>query len=208
MDRPRILIVYGTEYGQTAKIAKQIGDRLSERGCLIDERYGKHLTLDWPLIHYDGVMVGASIYMNRHQRYMVEFARAYAPYLAEMPTAFFSVSLSAAAPSDDGRSQAHAALERFVERTGWRPSMMMPFAGALAYSKYGPLETRIMQGIAALVGGDTDTSRDYEYTDWEEVRAFAEAYFEHLGADVGPQPVSEDEPTSFPGRPRFHRHRR
>ncbi|MFB6375514.1 MAG: flavodoxin domain-containing protein [Bradymonadaceae bacterium] len=195
MERPRVLIVYGTGYGQTAKIAKQIGDRLADRGCLIDERYGKHLTLDRPLVHYDGVLVGASIYVNQHQSYIVEFARAHAPYLAEMPTGFFSVSLTAAAPTDEGRRQAHAALERFVGRTGWRPGMMMAFAGALTYSRYGLLETRIMQAIAAMTVGDTDISRDYEYTDWEEVRAFAEAYFETLGVEVQARPLSEDEST-------------
>ena len=205
MERPRILIVYGTANGQTAKIAKHIGDRLADRGCLIDERFAKHLALDWPLLHYDGVIVGASLYMNRHQRYILEFVRAYRPYLDEMATAFFSVSLSAASESEEGRRQANAALERFVERTGWRPGMMMTFAGSLPYSQYGPVERRVMQAIVAMAGGDTDTSRDYEYTDWEQVRAFAEAYFESLGIDVPPRPVPSDEPAPTPGRPRFRR---
>jgi menaquinone-dependent protoporphyrinogen oxidase len=31
----------------------------------------------------------------------------------------------------------------------------------------------MMRLIAGAAGGDTDTSRDYEYTDWEAVERFA-----------------------------------
>jgi len=33
-----------------------------------------------------------------------------------------------------------------------------------------------MRRIARKEGGDTDTSRDYEYTDWNDLRAFGEAF--------------------------------
>jgi menaquinone-dependent protoporphyrinogen oxidase len=34
----------------------------------------------------------------------------------------------------------------------------------------------MMRRIVAKAGGDTDTSRDYEYTDWADVRTFAEEF--------------------------------
>jgi menaquinone-dependent protoporphyrinogen oxidase len=47
-------------------------------------------------------------------------------------------------------------------------------AGALSYSKY-PLPLKwIMRKIAKTAGEDTDMSRDYEYTNWDQVRKFAE----------------------------------
>jgi menaquinone-dependent protoporphyrinogen oxidase len=33
-----------------------------------------------------------------------------------------------------------------------------------------------MKRIVQKAGGDTDTSRDYEYTDWNDRRAFAEQF--------------------------------
>jgi len=33
-----------------------------------------------------------------------------------------------------------------------------------------------MKQIARKAGGDTDTSRDYEYTDWAALRGFAEDF--------------------------------
>ena len=34
----------------------------------------------------------------------------------------------------------------------------------------------MMRRIVAKAGGDTDTSRDYEYTDWEALRTFCEQF--------------------------------
>jgi hypothetical protein len=46
-------------------------------------------------------------------------------------------------------------------------------ASALAYSKYNPLIRLVMRRIALKEGGDTDTSRGCEYTDWRAIAAFA-----------------------------------
>jgi menaquinone-dependent protoporphyrinogen oxidase len=37
-----------------------------------------------------------------------------------------------------------------------------------------------MRLIAKRAGGDTDTSVDYVYTDWEEVKRFTERFLEKL----------------------------
>lgn len=37
-----------------------------------------------------------------------------------------------------------------------------------------------MKRIARKEGGDTDTSRDWEYTDWDSVEAFAAAFASSL----------------------------
>ena len=48
------------------------------------------------------------------------------------------------------------------------------------YSRYGTLERFVMKRIAKRAGGGTDTSRDYEYTDWDEVASFATAFADAL----------------------------
>ena len=47
-----------------------------------------------------------------------------------------------------------------------------PVAGALAYSHYNLLVRFIMKRIARSAGADTDTSHDYEYTDWADLDRF------------------------------------
>ncbi len=75
-----------------------------------------------------------------------------------------------AAPAER-RAQASAEVEKmidsFLTETGWRPIFVKPVAGALAYSKYGFFMRFVMKQIARKAGGDVDTSRDYEYTDWK-----------------------------------------
>jgi menaquinone-dependent protoporphyrinogen oxidase len=45
-------------------------------------------------------------------------------------------------------------------------------AGALAYSKYNFFIKLVMKAIARKAGGPTDTSRDYEFTDWPALDRF------------------------------------
>ena len=47
-------------------------------------------------------------------------------------------------------------------------------AGALAYSKYSMPVKWMMKRIAKQAGEATDTSKDYEYTDWDQIHRYAQ----------------------------------
>ena len=53
------------------------------------------------------------------------------------------------------------------------PAITKRVAGALPYTKYNLFMRWIMKRIVKKQGGDTDTSRDYDYTDWDDLRQFA-----------------------------------
>jgi menaquinone-dependent protoporphyrinogen oxidase len=93
--------------------------------------------------------------------------------LAARPSAFFSVSLSAK----------ERYLQRFLREVDWQPQATATFAGALQYSKYGPVKRLVMRAFVTLTGRDTDMSRDYEYTDWDAVDRFSEAFARRSFAD-------------------------
>jgi len=114
---------------------------------------------------YAGVIVGASVHYGHHPAWLAAFLRKN-PVPAACKSAFFSVSLSA--------NQNYA--ERFLRQTDWAPQLTAVFAGALAYSKYGPIKRFAVRAFAAIAGHDTDTSRDYDYTDWQAVERFATAF--------------------------------
>ena len=43
----------------------------------------------------------------------------------------------------------------------------------------------MMRMIVGFAGGDTDTSRDYEYTDWKDLGAFVDAFYrDHLASQA------------------------
>jgi len=68
-------------------------------------------------------------------------------------------------------------VERFGIDTGWSPERVKIVAGALPYTRYGWLKRHMMRRIVGQAGGDTDTSRDYEYTDWHDLGVFAETFY-------------------------------
>ena len=179
------LVLYGTGEGQTAKVTDRIVEVLADRGheaTAVNVAESENLGLD----DYDAVLVGVSIHVGKHQPAVVEFVEANRDALAEKPTAYYQVSLSSA--TEEGRAEAAGYVEAFVETTGWTPDRIGLFGGALRYSEYGFLKRLIMKQIAKRKLPDEDVSRDVEFTDWEEVEAFAAdvAAFAEGRLGVGP----------------------
>lgn len=175
----RLLIVYGTTDGHTRRIAEAVEDYGAAFGhtvVVMDAATRPTLRGD---DGWDGVIVCAPIRRRRHPAAVARFARENLPLLSRLPTAFFSVSLSAAGNAA-AVAGARACAERFVKETGWHPGMVRLVAGALLYTRYNWLVRWIMRRIAARNGGDTDTSRDYDYTDWQRLREDVEEFV--LGA--------------------------
>ncbi|MDD9964812.1 MAG: flavodoxin domain-containing protein [Myxococcales bacterium] len=179
----RVVIFYGTTEGQTAKIAQHIADVGRNAGHQVDVQHAAELDPDFSLAPYDAAILGASVHEGRHQQYMVDLARGQARWLSDHPSAFFSVCLSIASDDPEERAEAQAIADHFTESVGWAPPHRTVVAGALRYSEYSWLKRMLMKRIAAKESGDTDTSRDYEYTDWEAVTAWAKHFYATLGED-------------------------
>lgn len=182
----KILLTYGTTEGQTAKIADFISDVLGSHGhevTVVDVRE----TADTP-DGYDAVVVGASIHMGTHDQRIVDFVVRHRDALGRLPTAFFSVSLAAYGDT----AEAEGYVEEFAKRTGWRPGRVGVFGGALLYTQYGFLKRRMMRRIVRDKPGNLgmDLSRDYVYTDWDRVKAFAEDF----ERDLGPRSAGSSRP--------------
>jgi menaquinone-dependent protoporphyrinogen oxidase len=120
-----------------------------------------------------GVVPGASLHAGHHQHAAVEFANAFRQRLNLYPSAFFSVSLSAASTNPEEVATAARLARELPEQAGWRPTIVECFAGRLAYTRYGWLTRQIMRRIARKEGGPVDTARDHELTDWEAVARFS-----------------------------------
>ena len=181
----RLLVVYGSEEGQTQKIAQRIAALCRDRQHTVDLVYGKELPAGLDLGGYDGVVVGASIHMGHHQKYMVDFAKRHHDALSAKFSAFFTVCLTAKSDKPDDQAQVEQYVDDFIKATDWCPDQVAVFAGALLYSRYGLIKRWVMRSISKQTGGDQDASHDYEYTDWGSVDGFADAFL----AAVGGAPV-------------------
>ena len=160
---PSTLIVYASVEGHTERIAQRIAELLRQRGSRVDVMPAAAALELSPLA---GLIVGASVHYGRHPASLARLLRQEASNLKAAKSAFFSVSL--------GAKQHYAT--RFLRSTGWQPQLTAVFPGALQYSKYGPIKRRVVQAFAMVGGHDTDTSRDYDYTDWKAVERFASAF--------------------------------
>jgi menaquinone-dependent protoporphyrinogen oxidase len=167
-------VLYATTEGQTRRIAERLVNVLRAHDLTseaFDVAGPEAAAIDWTAAR--GAIVGASLHMQRHQRRAYRFVGEHVDDLRRIPSAFFSVSLSAASWDTEEKAAARRIAEAFPEYQGWNPAMVASFAGRLAYTKYGFFTKRLMQRIARKEGAPVDTSRDYELTNWEKVDRLA-----------------------------------
>ena len=175
MLRQQMLILYGTTDGHTRKIAAALAQAVRPSDfdvAVIDVT--SHI--DPNPVDYDAVIVAAPLRAGRHPRDVRRWAKAHANALGRRRTAFVTVCLSVLDKRESTRAALATILEAFVKETGWRPAAVKVVPGALLYTRYNWITRWIMKRIVARAHGDTDTSRDYEYTDWSDLRAFAREF--------------------------------
>jgi menaquinone-dependent protoporphyrinogen oxidase len=174
---PEVPVFFATTEGQTHTIAERFAAVLRDEGFdsrTIDLTRPDARHVDWTAVR--GALVGASLHAGRHQRAVATFVHDHAADLNARPSMFFSVSLSAASTRADERTAAQKIADAFPAARGWTPWRVAIVAGRLAYTQYGFLKRLFMKGIARKEGASTDTSRDHEFTDWNQVEAVAREF--------------------------------
>jgi menaquinone-dependent protoporphyrinogen oxidase len=173
----RILIAYASLEGQSEKIAHRIADTLEHDGAntlLVNTR--KHRDASWPG-GCNGLIAGGPLHREHHPQELAQWLTDHRSDWAELPAAFYSVSLSAASDRQQDQDDAQRVMSQFLDGVGMHPDITATIAGALKYSRYGFFKKRIMRNIVKKSGGkELDMSRDYEYTNWDQVEAFAREF--------------------------------
>jgi menaquinone-dependent protoporphyrinogen oxidase len=185
----RVLVAYATREGQTQKIAEHVAATLRGRDLAVDVVDVKTAEPPLDVARFDHVVLAGSIHLGKHEAELTRFARANADALARVGASFLSISMSEAGAEDPARTveqrtkavaNVKEAIAHFLAETGLHPESVMPVAGALKYREYGWLIRFVMKRISRAEGGPTDTSRDYEMTDWVALERFAE----HIAASL------------------------
>ena len=178
-------VFFATSEGQTRRIARRIASVLYDLGfdsCAIDVTGINAADIDWT--HVRGAFVGASLHAGKHQKVAERFVKAHAAELTGVASAFFSVSLSAASKNAKEVEAADHLAKAFPVACGWVPVRVVSIAGRLAYREYGFFIRWTMKRIARKEGAPTDTSRDYELTNWADVDALARDMAKRIHARV------------------------
>lgn len=176
----KISIIYGTYEGQTRKIAEYMASVIEQNGhCAVVVDCSK-VSSTFSIQDYDAALIGASMHVGRFQDSVREFVRSHLEDLQRIPSAFFSVSLTAASRKVKDQAQVRQSVTAFQKETGWRPNQVACIAGAVRYKRYGIAKRWIIKRIAKGISDDIDTSHDYEYTNWDAVRLFVEDFLSNL----------------------------
>jgi menaquinone-dependent protoporphyrinogen oxidase len=172
----KILLVYGTTHGQTRKVAGFLEQRWTRQGHVVQiVDAGDKAAIADPA-GFDAVVVAASIHIGTYQAAVTDFARMHRAALSAKANAFVSISLAAAGADSGDAEGLRLCIARFVSVTGWTPRRVHHVAGALHYTAYHFVKRWAMKYIAYRKGGPTDTSRDHELTDWDDVARFADGF--------------------------------
>lgn len=172
----KALIIYSSRDGQTQKIAGCIAQSLAPQQLCDVIDISQTATLDWA--QYDRVLIGASIRYGHFHPALMKFVTQHREALQQRVSGFFSVNLTAR-KADKCMPATNAYTHKFLAQSPWQPDCCAVFAGALRYPRYRWFDRVMIQLIMRMTGGETDTSKEVEYTDWQKVALFAEE-FAHL----------------------------
>ncbi len=168
----RILQIFTSREGQTAKIAGCMAAELQQLGHYVETiQLQGALPKILDLRTFDWVFIGGSIHYGKHESFLAEFIRQHLQQLKCTNTLFFSVNLTAR-KANKKTVDNNPYVQKFLNQLGWQPTQAKVFAGALKYSQYRFLDKHMIRFIMWITGGSTDLSKDLEFTDWDDLKAF------------------------------------
>jgi menaquinone-dependent protoporphyrinogen oxidase len=126
-----ILVAYATKHGSTREVADSVAETLREHGLDVETLPAAQVD---ELSHYDGVVLGGSLYMGRWHPDALDFLKRNQAALAAQPVAVFAMGPRTMEAKDVAGAQAQldAALAKV---TGPDPFAVTVFGGVVDPSK-------------------------------------------------------------------------
>ncbi|MGC9423741.1 menaquinone-dependent protoporphyrinogen IX dehydrogenase [Vibrio sp.] len=170
----KVLMLYSSREGQTQKILRFIAEKLHQDHCDIRDL---HQCDSVDLQTYDKVLIGASIRYGHLSQKLYAFIERHATQLTKVKAAFICVNLTARKEEQNKDTpEGSVYIQTFLKKSSWHPNLIGVFAGALYYPRYRFFDKVMIRFIMQLTGGETDTSKEVEYTNWNKVALFSERF--------------------------------
>jgi len=171
----RILIVFATSEGHARKLAGFVAGHLTAAGHQVRVCDATQPDLPDPTAFEAAVLI-ASVHLGHYQAGLRHFAHRSHDALNAIPTAFVSVSLSAAGSNPSDLAGLRGCVDRLERDTLWRPLAVHHAAGAMPFTAYGFFTKLAIQFIAHRRGKIVKTSEDYDLTDYAELATFVDGF--------------------------------
>ena len=163
----RSLITYSTVDGQTKIISEKIAAFASHSETDVLP-ISDQINLD----NYETIIIGASIRYGKYRKEVYSFIEDNIQTLKMKENAFFSVNVVARKP-EKSTPDTNPYLKKFLSNIKCVPKNLGVFAGKIEYSKYKFIDKYAIKFIMWITKGPTDTSKKYEFTDWNKVKNFS-----------------------------------
>jgi len=163
---PRYLIAFASREGQTEKIAHHIARQLEDHGALVRLIDIKANEPEVGADDYDSMVIAGSVHLGRYDGELSGFVMRHGEALRRCPSAFLSVSLSAASHEESERSAIDEIAQKFLAEHGWKPDILLHVAGAVHDRQLNPIERIVLHAIVDSKGVERHPSGDTELTDW------------------------------------------
>ena len=163
----RNIFIYSTSNGQSLKICNAINK--NKESLIIDIDKIKTVELN----KFDQIIIGASVKYGDHNKKIYDFIKNNKILLETKKTGFFSVNATER-KSEKNKPETNPYVIKFLKKTNWTPDNIGVFAGKIDFPNYNFLEKYIIKVIMWITNGPTDTSKTFEFTDWEDVKKFSD----------------------------------
>ena len=166
----RSIIIYSTTDGHTKKICDFINSNSSKNNFEVLS-INKISNLDFE--KYELIVLGASIRYGKYSPLVFKFVKNYKKILNRKKNAFFSVNV-VARKTEKSLPETNPYIQKFLKKTNWVPKKIGVFAGKVDYPNYNFINKLAIRLIMYITKGPTDISRSYEFTNWDNIKKFAQ----------------------------------
>lgn len=160
------IFIYSSSNGQSLKICETLNEEKESLILNIDRLNSVNLD------NFDQIIIGASVKYGDHNKKIYNFVKNNKILLKTKKTVFFSVNATAR-KSDKNTPNTNPYITKFLKKTNWKPDHIGVFAGKIDFPNYNFLEKYLIKFIMWITNGPTDTTKTYEFTDWDAVKKFS-----------------------------------
>jgi len=178
----KVLVIYWSHDGRTARIARCICRVIAEAGhsatmMQVAEAAGEGVDFK----QYDLAILGCGLRYGEFSREFRDFVNENKAVLDAMPNSMFNVTAIARNPIK-ATVAGNVYARKFMENNPWKPKEMVCFGGKVDYPRCGPIDRFCIWLIMSITQGPRDTHARHEFTRWDEVEAYARHCVELLEA--------------------------
>jgi menaquinone-dependent protoporphyrinogen oxidase len=168
-----VLVIYGTRWGSTVKVAEKIGEVLKEEGCTVDVVDAKRSPQN--VDSYDFVVVGSGMRADKWTKETLNFMEKNAVSLRGKKTALFVSGQMADGGKESREKAKRLYLEKTAEKFGLKPYGLGLFGGLLDFSKSHGLFVDVLVRVnrKKLCKNGLDITKVKDTRDWVSIEAWA-----------------------------------